>query len=115
MHFRTPNMPFWKFLRDSVSYFPLRLLRLQQPLRLLDTVSAGSIEDELQLRDVGIIVRRSLCFEDSRKGAEFAINGTGLQIRDVQAENLRDERIYVHVLERLQRDSGTNIGPGSDE
>jgi len=35
-------MPFWKFLRDSVFLFPLRLLRLRQPLYLADAVSGGS-------------------------------------------------------------------------
>ena len=41
MHFRTRNMPFWMFLWDSVSLFSLRLLRLEQPLRLLDAVPVG--------------------------------------------------------------------------
>src|SRR5271165_529143 len=43
MHFQTRNMPFWMFLWDSVSLFSLRLLRLQQPLRLADAVSAGGM------------------------------------------------------------------------
>lgn len=115
MHFRMQNMPFWKFLRDSVSLFPCDCCAYASLLCLADTVSAGSIEEEQQLRDVGIIDRRSLCFEDSLKMAEFAINGPGLQVRDVQAENLRDQRIDIHVLKRLQRDSGTNVWPSGNE
>jgi hypothetical protein len=88
-------MPFWKFLRDSVSLFPLRLLRLRQPLRLADAVSAGGMIinsrygilklspegsfHALNHEATGYLLR----FEDSLKAAELAINWTCLQIGDV--------------------------------
>src|SRR5580692_4306753 len=59
--------------------------------------------------------RGLLRLENSFEYAEVSVDWSGLQVCDVKTKNLRDERIYVHVFKRLQRDSRLDVRSGCNE